>query len=126
MSLSASGLLKAHAGFRRVPQASIPCRVRVASSALMLPTAPTTPSVWVDESGHDPLAPVPPLLGKRILITAPRQYAHKLAAKLVAAGARPLWVPGVSITALTPGSPEDLELGTALAALWPPGTSPAP
>lgn len=34
-------------------------------------------------------------------IAAPRQYAHKLCAKFTAAGARALWVPGVSITELT-------------------------
>ena len=39
-----------------------------------------------------------PLIGKRIMITAPRQYAHKLAAYLVMAGARPVWVPSISIT----------------------------
>lgn len=59
-----------------------------------------------------------PLLGKRILVTgesmackhkaktltvlfpAPRQYASKLCGKLVDAGARALWVPGVRITGL--------------------------
>lgn len=39
-----------------------------------------------------------PLIGKRIMITAPRQYAHKLAAYLIMAGARPVWVPSISIT----------------------------
>lgn len=39
-----------------------------------------------------------PLIGKRIMITAPRQYAHKLAAYLIMAGARPMWVPSISIT----------------------------
>ncbi len=39
-----------------------------------------------------------PLIGKRIMITAPRQYAHKLAAHLIMAGARPVWVPSISIT----------------------------
>ena len=39
-----------------------------------------------------------PLSGKRIMITAPRQYAHKLAAYLIMAGARPVWVPSISIT----------------------------
>ena len=39
-----------------------------------------------------------PLLGKRIMITAPRQYAAKLASRLVTAGARPVWVPSISIT----------------------------
>lgn len=39
-----------------------------------------------------------PLLGKRIMITAPRQYASKLAACLITAGARPVWLPSISIT----------------------------
>ncbi|WIA22644.1 hypothetical protein OEZ86_009619 [Tetradesmus obliquus] len=42
-----------------------------------------------------------PLLNKRILITAPRQYASKLTALLVDAGARPTWVPGVAISRLS-------------------------
>lgn len=52
------------------------------------------------DSEHDPLADESqmPLIGKRIMITAPRQYAHKLAAYLVMAGARPVWVPSISIT----------------------------
>jgi len=37
-----------------------------------------------------------------ILNAAPRQYAHKLASKLLGAGARPLWVPTVAIN---PGEP---------------------
>lgn len=39
-----------------------------------------------------------PLLGKRVMITAPRQYAAKLASCLIAAGARPVWVPSITIT----------------------------
>ena len=39
-----------------------------------------------------------PLLGKRIMMTAPRQYASKLASCLVTAGARPVWLPSISIT----------------------------
>ncbi|KAF6261973.1 Uroporphyrinogen-III synthase HemD-domain-containing protein [Scenedesmus sp. NREL 46B-D3] len=42
-----------------------------------------------------------PLLNRRILITAPRQYASKLAALLVDAGARPTWVPGIAISRLS-------------------------
>ncbi|DBA78383.1 TPA: hypothetical protein ACH3X2_007890 [Trebouxia sp. C0005] len=51
-------------------------------------------------SERDPLADESqlPLSGKRIMITAPRQYAHKLAAYLIMAGARPVWVPSISIT----------------------------
>lgn len=41
-----------------------------------------------------------PLLGKRIMITAPRQYAAKLAARLITAGARPVWLPSITITPL--------------------------
>uniref|UniRef100_A0A6S8HNF3 Tetrapyrrole biosynthesis uroporphyrinogen III synthase domain-containing protein n=1 Tax=Dunaliella tertiolecta TaxID=3047 RepID=A0A6S8HNF3_DUNTE len=52
-----------------------------------------------DESGR---APIPsetdlPMLHKRVMVTAPRQYAHKLAGKLLLAGARPVWVPSVAI-----------------------------
>mmetsp|Transcript_6399 Transcript_6399/g.14237 ORF Transcript_6399/g.14237 Transcript_6399/m.14237 type:complete len:359 (-) Transcript_6399:803-1879(-) len=56
----------------------------------------------VDETGRNPLAGDQelPLLDKRILVTAPRQYAQKLCTKLTAAGARALWVPGVRITSL--------------------------
>lgn len=39
-----------------------------------------------------------PLVGKRIMITAPRQYASKLASCLIAAGAWPVWVPSITIT----------------------------
>lgn len=42
-----------------------------------------------------------PLLGKRIMITAPRQYATKLASCLIAAGARPVWLPSITITHIT-------------------------
>lgn len=41
-----------------------------------------------------------PLSDRRVLLTAPRQYAEKLAGKLVEAGARPLWVPAIQITRL--------------------------
>ena len=41
-----------------------------------------------------------PLLGKRILITAPRQYASKLASCLITAGAWPVWLPSISITSI--------------------------
>lgn len=39
-----------------------------------------------------------PLLGKRILITAPRQYASKLASCLITAGAQPVCLPSITIT----------------------------
>lgn len=42
-----------------------------------------------------------PLLGKRIMITAPRQYASKLASCLITAGARPVWLPSISITRIS-------------------------
>eukprot|EP00882_Tetradesmus_deserticola_P010386 GHRQ01010970.1.p1 GENE.GHRQ01010970.1~~GHRQ01010970.1.p1 ORF type:complete len:177 (+),score=37.96 GHRQ01010970.1:1282-1812(+) len=48
-----------------------------------------------------------PLFNKRILTTAPRQYASKLTALLVDAGARPTWVPGVAISRLS--EPEHLQ-----------------
>eukprot|EP00878_Enallax_costatus_P010631 GHUV01011106.1.p1 GENE.GHUV01011106.1~~GHUV01011106.1.p1 ORF type:complete len:197 (+),score=44.33 GHUV01011106.1:127-717(+) len=59
---------------------------------------------WVQVNcQHDSLASFEqlPLHNKRILVTAPRQYASKLTSLLVAAGARPIWVPGVSISRLT-------------------------
>lgn len=37
-----------------------------------------------------------------VLFAAPRQYAEKLCSKLITAGARPLWLPGVAISALLP------------------------
>eukprot|EP00210_Caulerpa_lentillifera_P001446 g1388.t1 len=40
------------------------------------------------------------LEGKRVLITAPRQYASKLSSILVRAGARPIWLPTIQITSL--------------------------
>eukprot|EP00983_Pelagomonas_calceolata_P072155 1151581-Pelagomonas_calceolata.AAC.8 len=35
--------------------------------------------------------------GTLVKLAAPRQYAHKLAGKLLLAGARPVWVPSVAI-----------------------------
>eukprot|EP00884_Botryococcus_braunii_P012457 jgi/Botrbrau1/21211/Bobra.39_2s0012.1 len=40
------------------------------------------------------------LWGKRVLLTGPRQYAHKLASLLVGEGARAMWLPCIQITAL--------------------------
>ncbi|PNW72272.1 hypothetical protein CHLRE_16g675000v5 [Chlamydomonas reinhardtii] len=56
----------------------------------------------VSRDGRSPLAGSDelPLLGKRIIVTAPRQYSQKLSSKLINAGARPLVVPGVAITEL--------------------------
>lgn len=42
-----------------------------------------------------------PLNKRRIIVTSPRQYASKLCALLVAAGARPMWLPSIEITALS-------------------------
>lgn len=42
-----------------------------------------------------------PLLGKRIMITAPRQYASKLASCLITAGARPVCLPSITITQIS-------------------------
>ncbi|GLI68077.1 hypothetical protein VaNZ11_012408, partial [Volvox africanus] len=60
-----------------------------------------------DSDGRSPLARRNdlPLQGKHIIVTAPRTYSQKLAAKLINAGARPLVVPAVQITEL---APEDL------------------
>ncbi|GMH40178.1 hypothetical protein BSKO_08082 [Bryopsis sp. KO-2023] len=41
-----------------------------------------------------------PLLNRRVLITAPRQYASKLGSYLLDAGARPIWVPAIEVTSL--------------------------
>ncbi|KAF8063700.1 hemD [Scenedesmus sp. PABB004] len=57
-----------------------------------------------------------PLAGRRVLITAPRQYASKLAGLVVDAGGAPLWVPGVAIARLTDAAALD-ELDAALARL---------
>ena len=46
------------------------------------------------DAGHAPLQ------GKRIMFTSPRQYACKLAYKLIEKGAKPIWLPGVEITDL--------------------------
>eukprot|EP00892_Ulva_mutabilis_P012592 jgi/Ulvmu1/9705/UM055_0043.1 len=52
--------------------------------------------------GHDVLAPASsrPLHNRRVIVTGPRQYASKLTGLLLDAGARPLWVPCVEISAL--------------------------
>ena len=55
-----------------------------------------------------------PLLGRRVLITAPRSYAASLGGRLLAAGARPLSVPGVRTLRLKRGSAEEKELDAAL------------
>mmetsp|Transcript_15906 Transcript_15906/g.37700 ORF Transcript_15906/g.37700 Transcript_15906/m.37700 type:complete len:290 (+) Transcript_15906:337-1206(+) len=48
-----------------------------------------------------------PLSGKRVLVTAPRRYASRLVGRLVEAGALPLWIPTIEITALN--RPDDLK-----------------
>ena len=67
-----------------------------------------------DDCGDGFGAPNLPLLGRRILITAPRSYAASLGGRLLAAGARPLSVPGVRTLRLRPGSREEQELDAAL------------
>jgi uroporphyrinogen-III synthase len=47
-------------------------------------------------------------------VAAPRQYAQKLGSKLLNAGARPLWVPGVSIGPVEDGSAALQEFDSAL------------
>jgi uroporphyrinogen-III synthase len=42
-----------------------------------------------------------PLHGKRIMLTAPRQYAERLTARIVEAGARPIWIPAIETTHLS-------------------------
>jgi len=93
-------------------------------------TAPSLPSALAAQSasgmygGTDPLSSdsALPLAGRRILITAPRAYATALAARLVAAGARPLWVPGVVTRRLSSGSPLAPALDSALTKLIAGGT----
>ena len=55
-----------------------------------------------------------PLCGARVLITAPRSYAASLGSRLLAAGARPLSVPGVRTLRLRRGGEEERELDEAL------------
>lgn len=50
-----------------------------------------------------------PLWGRRIMVTGPRQYAGKLAGLLLAAGARPVWLPTIAIRRLT--EPAHLQVG---------------
>jgi len=57
-----------------------------------------------------------PLTGRRVMITAPRQYASRLADRLVDAGARPLWVPSIVITSISRAT-ELEELDAALTSL---------
>lgn len=55
-----------------------------------------------------------PLLGRRVLITAPRSYAASLGGRILAAGGRPLSVPGVRTLRLRRGRGEERELDAAL------------
>lgn len=61
-----------------------------------------------------------PLWGRRIMVTGPRQYAGKLAGLLLAAGARPVWLPTIAIRRLT--EPAHLQVGclhgTFASAVW--------
>eukprot|EP00667_Euglena_gracilis_P016693 EG_transcript_17485 len=77
--------------------------------------APPDPNAGL-YGGADPLARPDslPLAGRRVLITAPRSYAAALAARLVAAGARPLHIPGVVTCRLLAGSSEAQQLDNAL------------
>ena len=76
-----------------------------------------------DDNGDDDFAtssssssstPNLPLLGRRVLITAPRSYAASMGGRLLAAGARPLSLPGVRTLRLKAGSREESELDAAL------------
>mmetsp|Transcript_16947 Transcript_16947/g.23406 ORF Transcript_16947/g.23406 Transcript_16947/m.23406 type:complete len:351 (+) Transcript_16947:77-1129(+) len=51
-----------------------------------------------------------PLYGKRVLITAPRQYASRLATLLIDSGAQPIWVPAIQICETKDHSGLDREL----------------
>ena len=48
------------------------------------------------------------------MITAPRQYANKLASLLISAGARPVWLPAISITHLTDATQVQVSLTDVL------------
>lgn len=61
--------------------------------------------VWV--LGSDAL----PLSNRRVMITSPRQYALKLASRLIEAGARPVWVPTIEIARLS--TPETLQVSSS-------------
>ncbi|KAK9845437.1 hypothetical protein WJX81_006417 [Elliptochloris bilobata] len=55
-----------------------------------------------------------PLWGVRVMLTAPRQYAARLSARLVDAGARPVWVPAIQVTRLRdPDALEELDAALA-------------
>mmetsp|Transcript_36733 Transcript_36733/g.93900 ORF Transcript_36733/g.93900 Transcript_36733/m.93900 type:complete len:342 (-) Transcript_36733:44-1069(-) len=97
------------------PAAQLPrlaCQPRPHRRLLRGSPGPCRPTRWRSDVGassmrevdgtRDPLA-LPedlPLSGRRVMITAPRQYAAKLAGRLIDAGAQPVWTPAVTITAL--------------------------
>ncbi|GLC70787.1 hypothetical protein PLESTF_001033200 [Pleodorina starrii] len=82
-------------------------------------------AVLKDADGRSPLAGPSdlPLLGKHIIVTAPRQYSQKLAAKLINAGARPLVVPAVQITELPPEDLAQMRSSIRNLLLQPPSSS---
>lgn len=83
--------------------------ILVLSICLQYAGSMSIPSPLVGMSADEQLMP---LLGKRIMITAPRQYASKLASCLITAGARPVWLPSISITRIS-----DQKLG-AVSKTW--------
>lgn len=61
--------------------------------------------IWVRSAGADTIASLAagdnlPLHDRRILVTAPRQYASKLCSKVLGAGGRPLWLPTIQVAEL--------------------------
>lgn len=84
-----------------------------------LPTSSTRLHATPYSSSPHPLARNPslPLAHRRVIVTAPRVYAASLISRLVAEGARPLWVPGVATEALE--GAEAAVLASALADLSP-------
>ncbi|KAK9830107.1 hypothetical protein WJX72_009827 [[Myrmecia] bisecta] len=83
-------------------QRPAPARTTAPQAAQHVATAAVKASGTEVRPHGDPLAGSTdlPLLGKRIMITAPRQYAQKLSGRLMAAGARPIWVPAIQTTHL--------------------------
>ncbi|KAI8476767.1 MAG: tetrapyrrole biosynthesis, uroporphyrinogen III synthase [Monoraphidium minutum] len=63
----------------------------------------------VPQEGPHPLAAALPLRNKRVMLTAPRQYAGRLASLLITAGAAPVWLPGIEITRLSGGQCGELD-----------------
>jgi hypothetical protein len=80
------------------------------SSYIEKPPGPLSPSF----PGNDAL----PLRDKRVLVTAPRQYATKLTMKLLEAGARPLWLPTIQIAELQDQAARQVGASFASAGGW--------